>query len=185
MDIGSYAQIDDLKKIMDENGIDVPRLRGLRLMKDEKPIDVESEYETVKRHVYENALTSCPQFDLDSGSYEYSWRTDWRKKKYGVIEKVEFDFPVVVDLKWDKIHGKNRKRVKFAVKQACKRCKNQYDAWNKYVGRDDVLYIHARIGGNNWAWYGGADIAREPWFLEKVDDWFDGTYCDIYARIKV
>lgn len=36
MDLGAYAQIDNLSAIMDRNGIDVPRLRGLRLMSQEK-----------------------------------------------------------------------------------------------------------------------------------------------------
>ena len=38
MDLGAYAQIEDLEKVMEDNGIDIPRLRGLRLMKDETPI---------------------------------------------------------------------------------------------------------------------------------------------------
>ena len=44
--------------------------------------------------------------------------------------------------------------------------------------------IHARIGGPNWEYYGGPLLKLEPWFLERVDDGFDNTYCDIYARIK-
>jgi hypothetical protein len=43
--------------------------------------------------------------------------------------------------------------------------------------------IHARIGGNNWEYYDGDEtVATKPWFLEKVDDEFDSTYCDIYVR---
>ena len=38
MDIGAYAQIDDLEQIMKDHNIDIPRLRGLRLMKDERPL---------------------------------------------------------------------------------------------------------------------------------------------------
>ena len=56
--------------------------------------------------------------------------------------------------------------------------------WNKYVGRDDVLYIHARIGGNNWSYFNGNEITRQSWFLSKADDYFDCTYCDIYAKIN-
>ena len=48
----------------------------------------------------------------------------------------------------------------------------------------NVLYIHARIGGRNWETYGGKDLEKQPWFLEKVNDHFDGTYCDIYAKIE-
>ena len=48
MDIGAYVQIDDLDKIAKENGIEVPRLRGYRLMKDEKPVDIPLIYEIVR-----------------------------------------------------------------------------------------------------------------------------------------
>ena len=60
----------------------------------------------------------------------------------------------------------------------------QEKVWNKYAGRDDVLLIHARIGGANWIDCGGESLTKEPWFLEKVDDEYDCTYCDIYAKIN-
>jgi hypothetical protein len=41
MDLYAYSQIDDLKKYLEENNINVPRLRGLRLMKDEEPVSEE------------------------------------------------------------------------------------------------------------------------------------------------
>lgn len=59
----------------------------------------------------------------------------------------------------------------------------QYETFNKYVGRDDVLMVHARIGGGNWEYYGGPELAKQPWFIEKVDDSYDNTYCDIYVQI--
>ena len=39
MDIFAYAQIGDLEQLAESNGISVPRLRGYRLMRDERPID--------------------------------------------------------------------------------------------------------------------------------------------------
>jgi hypothetical protein len=59
----------------------------------------------------------------------------------------------------------------------------QWELWNKYAGKDDILYIHARIGSENWSYY-GKEVVGKPWFLEKVDDAYDSTYCDIYAKIK-
>ena len=103
MDLGAYLQIESLDVIAKANGIEVPRLRGYRLMSTEKP---------------------------------------------------------------------------------CSDTSEQYRIFNKYVGRDDVLYIHARIGGANWAFYGGGELEKQPWFIEKVDDEYDNTYCDIYARIS-
>ena len=58
------------------------------------------------------------------------------------------------------------------------------ETFSKYAGRKDVLYVHARIGGNNWTYFGGSEIARHPAFIVKVDDWFDSTYCDIYVRVE-
>lgn len=56
--------------------------------------------------------------------------------------------------------------------------------FNSYVGRDDVLYIHARLGSTSWTdEKTKAEVTRQPWFLAKVDDSFDSSYCDIYARI--
>ena len=57
--------------------------------------------------------------------------------------------------------------------------------WNKYAGKENVLYIHSRIGGGNWDYYGGNELSKQPWFLEKVDDCYDDTYCDIYAKINL
>jgi hypothetical protein len=59
----------------------------------------------------------------------------------------------------------------------------QWELWNKYAGKDDILYIHTRIGGGNWSYY-GKEVVSKPWFLERVDDAYDDTYCDIYAKIK-
>ena len=38
MDLGAYANIEDLQQLAEKNGIDMPRCRGYRLMKNEKPI---------------------------------------------------------------------------------------------------------------------------------------------------
>ena len=63
----------------------------------------------------------------------------------------------------------------------------QLERFNHYCGQDGVYMIHARIGGtgemSNWEYYEGEEkIATQPWFLEKVDDDFDPTYCDIYVK---
>ena len=41
MDLEAYAQIEHLSKIMEINGIEVPRLRGLRLMRYEPTVTEE------------------------------------------------------------------------------------------------------------------------------------------------
>ena len=49
MDLGAYVQIEDLSEVMKTNGISVPRLRGLRLMSEEKPLTKEEIEEQIKR----------------------------------------------------------------------------------------------------------------------------------------
>lgn len=60
----------------------------------------------------------------------------------------------------------------------------QIERFNSYCGKENIYMIHARIGGNNWDYYDGDSITEFPWFIEKVDDDFDNTYCDIYVQIR-
>ena len=184
MDLYAYAQIDKLDEIILKNNIVVPRLRGLRLMSEEKRMTEEEMAEEIKKtmpYVAENLITSVPTFKLNANCFEYSSWTDLLRQYY-----LEYDPEIKsrpVKIRWDRIHGWKRRNLKFAMKQKEKRMRQQWDTFNKYVGRDDVLMIHARIGGGNWSSY-YKEVQYEPWFIEKVDDSFDRTYCDIYARIK-
>lgn len=195
MDLGAYAKIDAITSIAEENGIEIPRLRGYRLMSEEQIISEEQIEEAIKEQeatVYEDAITSIPRFSPNSCWHEYSDKTDWLKKKYLLYKTIEevddkgemYSFRKVIGIKWSLIHGRNRKAIKYALKKARIAVWKNLQTFNKYVGREDVLYIHARIGGENWSHYGGYNLEKEPWFLEKVDDFFDDTYCDIYAKIK-
>lgn len=71
------------------------------------------------------------------------------------------------------------------ARRSAKRTRIQLRTFNKYVGHADVMMVHARIGSNNWKEYGGFWLEKKPWFIEKVDDGFDPTYCDIYVKVKV
>jgi hypothetical protein len=182
MDLGAYAQIEDLEQVMRDNGISVPRLRGLRLMKDEEPTTKEKIDEEVNFvWLCKCKDMCCSYFIMNADFVDFCYRTDKIMKKY-LVYKNDDIFPVGVN--WKNAHGKKRKMFRYALKQANKRVRAQFDTFNKYCGREDVLYIHARIGGDNWSYFGGDEIAKLPWFIEKVDDAFDCTYCDIYARIK-
>ena len=86
---------------------------------------------------------------------------------------------------WERIHGWKRKVLKTAIHNNISKFEKYVSAWDKYCGRTDIIRIHTRIGGSNWNYYGGLEIAREPWFVEKVDDYFDSTYCDIYVKINL
>lgn len=165
MDLGAYIQIDDFDHILVENNIYVPRLRGLSLMKDEEPY---------------------PQDDVDSSAkFIWLWRCrHLNLERYMIQTRDEEGYKEWIDINWRAIHGKKRKKCRFELKKAKRKVENFYKIRNKYCGREDVLRIHARIGGANWYYFGGPELEKQSWFLEKVDNYFDSTYCDIYAKIK-
>ena len=41
MDLGAYMNIEELDKIAKNNGIEIPRIRGYRLMENEEPLSKE------------------------------------------------------------------------------------------------------------------------------------------------
>lgn len=185
MDLGAYAQIDDIEPIAKENGIEVPRLRGYRLMKDEEPVNI-SEM-VVKKDVaiscVKDLCENQPFWHVNAKWSESSSYTDYLKSYYLVSGRTKDGYIEYTDIHWDHIHGWKRKVLKTYIHNEIKRKTKQWELWNKYAGREDILYIHARIGGNNWSYY-HEQVDTKPWFLGKVDDSFDSTYCDIYAKIK-
>lgn len=177
MDLGAYARINDLSKVAEENGIDVPRLRGYRLMSGEEPLteeEIREEEAEASNYVFERMFEGVPRFSIHPLYFISGREIKAKMKKY---------FDENGDLKWNLIHGKKRKNVKYVVKKVKAKIRKQYAVWNKYAGRSDILYIHARIGGGNWESHRN-EVENQPWFLEKVDDYYDSTYCDIYAKIK-
>lgn len=181
MDLGAYVNIDDLDEVMKANNIEVPRLRGIRLMGDEQPLSKNDISESAKRIGLWDCQQACDSnFEWNPSWFEYSSKTREIEKRYFVFEN---DNPV--DIRWDKVHGKKRKLFKYNMRKAKQRVEEQYTLWNEYAGRNDVLYIHARIGAGNWGWYNCDEIVKDqPWFLDVVEDAFDCTYVDIYAKIE-
>lgn len=176
MDLGAYAQIEDLEKILTRQQIDIPRLRGLRLMKDEKIVTKEQIDEMIKHEILDIVRGIVEQNSLNSWS---SWKDDTRNDILIRDEKRR-----VINYRWEKIHGKKRKWIKFEIKKAKKNYNNQYALWNKFVG-ENVLYVHARLGGGNWRFFNGNEtISKHKDFLERCDDAWDSTYCDMYFKIK-
>ena len=187
MDLEAYMQIDEFEQIAKDNNIVVPRLRGYRLMKDEKPVPEE----VIERIMEDSDIDVCETLCCSEPFWsEASFMSVWndktkRRQNYYLIEDTDENRSrKYKGIRWDRIHGWKRKVLRLAIKKKRKRIREQYDMWNKYAGKDKVLYIHARIGGNNWNYYEGYKLMRLPWFLDKVDDYFDDTYCDIYASIE-
>ena len=184
MDLGAYIQIADLDKIAKENGIEIPRLRGYRLMKDEELIS-QDEIKRMKKdcviEVVEELCCSKPFWSSNPEYIIYNTYTD-RLRRYFLIKDKDGNY---VDIRWDRIHGKKRKILKYAIKKKERKIQAQFDTWNRYAGKEGILYIHSRMGGKDWESYEGKDlILKQPWFLDRVDDCWDETYCDFYARIK-
>lgn len=178
MDLYAYANIENLDEIAKRNGIEVPRLRGYRLMKDEEPIDIRKEID--KDYIaYSTCKELCqaqPYWNPNAECWELSSWTNYLTDFY--------TNPETKTVRWERIHGWKRKVLKFAIKKQIKAQTRQWEMFNKYCGREDVLYIHSRIGGGNWNYFNGNELLKKDWFLDKIDDSFDCTYCDIYAKIK-
>lgn len=190
MDLGAYANIEALDQIAKENGIDIPRLRGYRLMKDEEPVSKEKIEEMKKECEVSVTQWLCearPFWNPNPICLKISCTTDVKKDYFLICNPNKEDkiWPRYVGVRWDRIHGWKRKILKFEIKKQKREIQRQFDTWNKYVGRPDVLYIHSRMGGGNWDSYDKKpEITRQPWFLDRVDDCWDSTYCDFYAKIK-
>lgn len=186
MDLGAYVQIEDLEEVAKKNGIEIPRLRGYRLMKDEVPVDINETIEdyNVELETCIELCESTPSWSLNPHYLSLDEYTDYKKDYFMHYTKDKRGNHKYDYIRWDRIHGKKRKILKFKIKNQRKQLEKQYSTWNKYCGRDDILYVHARIGGNNWKFFGGDELMEKEWFLEKVDDYWDSTYCDIYCKIK-
>ena len=184
MDLGAYANIDTLEVIAKKNGIEVPRLRGYRLMKDESPVDLTKviDKKQIAIDCAEDLCVGRPFWNSHARCAEYSRCTDYIREYFLVKGKDEEGYEQYTDVRWDRIHGWKRKVLKTYIHNEIIRQRKQWEMWNKYAGKENILYIHARIGGGNWSYY-YKEVAYQPWFLEKVDDSFDSTYCDIYAKI--
>ena len=175
MDLGAYAQIEDLEFILEKQNIKVPRLRGLRLMKEENVVPQmeidrlinEGILQIVERIVEQNCLNIWSSTKDDT-------RNDI------LIRNKDRE---VIGYHWNKIHGKKRKRIKFEIKKIKKEYQKQYDLFNSFAGKD-VLYVHARIGGGNWDYFEGWKLTKHPDYLGHCDDAWDGTYCDLYFQIR-
>lgn len=182
MDLFAYSQIESLDSLVKKNGINVSRCRGYRLMKEEKPVLGEELDQFIERSIInlaEDAVCSIPRFGLNSFMYAYDANTRRLKRKYLVMD----DKGRVVGIRWDKIHGKHRRNLKFLIKKKKRHIMHNISIWNKYCGKN-VLYIHAKLGSCNWSGEYGTDYSNKKWYLDCCDDVYDNAYCDIYAKIN-
>lgn len=184
MDLGAYVQIGELEEVAKTNNIEIPRVRGYRLMKYEVPVEQE-EIDNMKRdaeiYIVERLCSAKPFWSSNPDYVRWDPYSDFLRNYYLIKSDSKYK-----DIRWDRIHGWKRRALKFEIKKKFRAIQKQYDTFNKYAGCEDVLYIHSRMGGNNWKAYDKTrELMSHPWFIERVDDYWDSTYCDFYARIKV
>ena len=178
MDLGAYVQIGSLSKLAKLNNINVERLRGYRHMKyEDKPLDINEETKGLNRYIVEDLVTGIPAWSLNSNMYKWNFESDKKVRKFYDSKNER--------IKWENIHGKRRKILKYALKIKRLEAKKQFDLFNKYLGREDILYIHARIGSRSWSDIHYWDYKKEPWYIDGIDDYFDDSYCDIYAKLNI
>lgn len=179
MDLGAFTQINDISKIAQANGIHVPRLRGYRLMANEEKIDWEKDvFEPNKPYILDDLIHAVPKWSRYPEFYKYGGRDRHERDRYLKRDPALKGWVIC----WDKIHGWKRRRLKLAIHEAKQKYKSQWETWNKYCGREDILYVHARIGGGNW---NNWKDRVTPGYVDRVNDAFDPTYCDLYYKIKL
>lgn len=174
MDLGAFSQINTLDSVFKAVGVTIYRLRGLRLMKFEKSITQEEIDKRISHEKVQTVETWLKQHSF------YCWSSDRDEKKHPAF--IYDKDNNIVDYDFSKVHGKDRKRIKFEFKKLNKKYKAQFNLFNKYVGKN-VLYVHARQGGNNRFYYGMSLVEKHPRWLSDIDDAYDCTYCDIYFNL--
>jgi len=197
MDLGAYTQITNLDSLAKNAGISVERVRGYRLMEGESPYSKEELDIYLNKMIADYWRFRSDDTEHDSNDYVNGYRPPsipkgrfWHEY-YGGNEKGFWD----TDSRFWKVKRVHRISLFQEIGMLKARFKHQYSMWNRFAGLEDILYIHARLGGSNWKGYYDDDeraeqeihdgywIERQPWFICKCDDAFDPTYCDIYARI--
>lgn len=180
MDLGAYAQIEKIEPIVKANNIKIDRVRGYRLMVEEKPLTKEEINKNVNIIAYEriNGLLALVNDEMGRAlCYGDGYERKRRKYTYGSEDEI-------TGIKWSNVHGKLRRQFKYIFKEAKRDVLEQYNLWNKYAGQKNVLYIHAKLGASNWSDVYHKMYATEDWYLGSCNDAYDFAYCDIYAKIS-
>ena len=114
---------------------------------------------------------------MDLYAYSQIERLDGLAKKNGIVVPRLRGYRLMFEEE-----AMTEEALESLIEEHGENSRDTFETFDKYSGRSDVLYIHARIGGGNWHSYRD-QVKGQPWFLEKVDDPYDTTYCDIYAKI--
>lgn len=92
MNLTAYSQIEDLMPVLQSTGIEIPRLRGLGLMKNEEPVnqtDLNEILHSMEILAVQNLCESFPAWDFYSCCSELCPATDRRiKKRNGLCKRL-------------------------------------------------------------------------------------------------
>ena len=148
MDLYATGQMRDnnLDKVLEEQGIKIPSIRGVRIMADEDYVS-DKDIEKSCRYVY------CKTKKLFTPDRYWHPATD-------------------------------KRQARALARRSSRIAYRQLTAYNKHVKEKGVWMVHARVSDNSWIANGGRDIEKQPWFIERVKDGMDATYCDIYVRVN-
>ena len=89
MDLYAYSQIDKLEKIAKENNIEVPRLRGYRLMSEEEKVSDETiakEKKLCEVYVLKDLCSAYPNWSLNPIYHYLNNHTHYLYDKYCIKE---------------------------------------------------------------------------------------------------
>lgn len=190
MDLYAYSQIDKYIKILEDKHISIPRLRGIRCMKNEELItnvDIEN---CLKQVCFDSVIgelendTSGERFHTCTLGKRYRGVVYGDKKYESVDGKIGVISDVAVGVDWNDLPMGRLNLVVSSVSSSMKLIVQSCRTFNKYVGKENIYCVHCRIGGDNWKFFGGPKLRKKPWFLCKVDSVDDSTYCDVYVDVS-
>ena len=85
-------------------------------------------------------------------------------------------------VKWENIHCKHRKIAKFLCKKGRKRILNNFNTFNKYVGRNDILRICLWTHTDDQHYF-AKNLIKHSSFVEQVCGACDDDYSNMYFKV--
>ena len=183
----NLSTLKTYQRLLDAINIDlrdaIPTVSWVQIMEVQKEIPQEEIQMAIKENEIENIVGlidndkrwNDPRLESTSSGY-------MRYPKRCRYVKYDKDTESETSVVWENIHGKHRKTAKFLCKKGRKRIINNFNTFNKYVGRDDVVCLNLLI--NTFNKYSFAkDLTKHPAFIEWVSGGFDADYCDMYFKI--
>ena len=163
-----------LKKLMERNYINVPFPADYEVMTYESPLTDKQIRTCINNH------TVCLLEERLPDKIK-----NMRPRVYSVSRSLPSFDVERLNIHWNlmSIHGRFKKRLKFDIKMSSRNIMSQYQMFNKYAGRDDVIciYSHLRKADTDTI----CELKRQPYFLDRIPH-YDGdeTYYFVYCKLS-